>query len=102
MEVSVCQYGADKAALRGTDQAVSFYPVEIHVSCIQKFPDQVEKSLIRNLLVQNSNQGLVLQLIEAGVYVPFDKPVDSLTIFLGSLVMPCGNSGWVETRGSDR
>src|SRR5947209_3201378 len=49
--------------------------MQVHVACIQKLPDEVEKPLIVDLLVQERDQGSVIQLVEAGAYIPFDEPV---------------------------
>ena len=75
MEVDICQDGADETSLGRTDEAFPFGSVQVHVSSFQQFPDQVEKALIGDFLLQECDQHMKIQLVKAGTYVSFDEPV---------------------------
>src|ERR1700731_2345889 len=49
--------------------------MEVHISCIQKFPNQIEESLILDLLFEDGHEGSVMDFVEASANVSFDKPV---------------------------
>jgi len=38
--------------------------VEIHVSSVQKFPDEIEESLVLDLLSQRRYQNMMIQFVE--------------------------------------
>jgi hypothetical protein len=50
--------------------------MEVHVSCVQELPDEVENPFILDLLVQNGDQDLMIHFVEASTDVSFNEPVD--------------------------
>jgi hypothetical protein len=40
--------------------------MEVHVSCVQEFPDEVEEPFVLDLLAQDENQGLVILCLLLG------------------------------------
>src|SRR5258708_17285338 len=75
MKVDVCQNRANQSPLRRANQACLFDSVKIHISCIQELPDQIQKPLILDLLLQDGDEGMVIQFVEAGTNISFDKPI---------------------------
>ncbi len=65
----------DNAALGGTNETFLFASVQVHICCLQQFPDEVEKAFILDFLAQNMDEDLVIEFIEAGTYVSFNVPV---------------------------
>jgi hypothetical protein len=52
VKVGVSKNWAENAALWRTNQALLFPSVQVHVSRIEQFPDEIEKSLIVNFLAE--------------------------------------------------
>jgi hypothetical protein len=42
----------ENAALRGTNQALLFLPMKVHISSVEQFPDQIEKPFIVDFLAK--------------------------------------------------
>src|SRR6266516_5889485 len=55
--------------------------MKVHVSCVEKFTDKVEKPLVLDFLVEQGDQGVMVNFVEAGAYVSLDEPIDPCPFF---------------------
>jgi hypothetical protein len=55
VEVDIGEYRACDAALGCPRKAVPLCSTQIQVSCVQEFPDEVEKALIFDLLAEQGD-----------------------------------------------
>ena len=73
IQVDIRQDGRNNPALRTAAVGAVILPV-LHISGVQKRPQELEKSGILDFLSNNSNQNRVVDVVKTAFDVAFDKP----------------------------
>ena len=74
VEIDIGKYGADDAALRSA--AVTLMQLVIfHISCVEKFTDKAQKTLIFNSLAKDANHDIMIDIVEEAFNISFHKPL---------------------------
>jgi len=97
--VKIC-IGEDRAgdsALGNSGKAILSCFSHIHVSCVEKFPDEVKKPLTTDLLLQDCHECAVMHLIKADSYVSLYVPISARPLFSNDSECCMATSIWPKT-----
>ena len=76
VEIDIGKNGTNDAALRSA--AVTLMQLVIfHISCVEKFTDKAQKTLVLNPLAKNADHDIMVDIVEEAFNISLNKPLTS-------------------------